>query len=46
LHGKDSALAIAIAQGHFVHVYVDRATHAPVKALPLAVRTVLDSTVR
>ncbi|WP_310630496.1 thioesterase family protein [Paraburkholderia sp.] len=29
------------AQGHFVHVYVDRATRRPVKALPEALRAAL-----
>jgi acyl-CoA thioester hydrolase len=31
----------AAAQGHFIHVYVDRATQRPVK-LPEALRTVVD----
>jgi acyl-CoA thioester hydrolase len=30
------------AQGHFVHVYVDRATRRPVKALPDALRAALE----
>ncbi|RAR49931.1 (3S)-malyl-CoA thioesterase [Paraburkholderia unamae] len=30
------------AQGHFVHVYVDRATRRPVSALPVALRTALE----
>ena len=34
--------ATAAAQGHFVHVYVDRATRRPV-ALPPALRTVVES---
>ena len=32
----------AAAQGHFVHVYVDRATRRPVDALPEALRTALE----
>ena len=31
----------AAAQGHFVHVYVDRASNRPVPALPEALRAVL-----
>src|SRR5687768_13139422 len=31
----------AAAQGYFVHVYVDRASHRPVPALPEALRAVL-----
>lgn len=31
----------AAAQGHFVHVYVDRATRRPVSALPEPLRTAL-----
>ena len=31
----------AAAQGHFVHVYVDRASNRPVAALPEALREVL-----
>ena len=31
----------AAAQGHFVHVYVDRASNRPVPALPQALREVL-----
>jgi acyl-CoA thioester hydrolase len=31
----------AAAQGHFVHVYVDRAGNRPVSALPEALRAVL-----
>jgi len=33
---------LASAQGHFVHVYVDRATRRPVP-LPAPLRTVLES---
>jgi acyl-CoA thioester hydrolase len=33
--------ATAAAQGHFVHVYVDRASNRPVPALPEALRAVL-----
>jgi acyl-CoA thioester hydrolase len=32
---------MAAAQGHFVHVYVDRASNRPVPALPEALREVL-----
>jgi acyl-CoA thioester hydrolase len=32
---------VAAAQGHFVHVYVERATNKPVAALPDALRTAL-----
>ncbi|WP_346730618.1 thioesterase family protein [Caballeronia sp. dw_19] len=34
---------LAIAQGHFVHVYVDRETQRPVTTLPGALRDVLDA---
>jgi acyl-CoA thioester hydrolase len=34
---------LAIAQGHFVHVYVDRDTRRPVPALPPPLRNVLES---
>jgi acyl-CoA thioester hydrolase len=33
----------AIAQGHFVHVYVDRKTRRPVTGLPAVLRNVLDA---
>jgi acyl-CoA thioester hydrolase len=33
--------ATAAAQGHFVHVYVDRANNRPVPTLPAALRAVL-----
>jgi acyl-CoA thioester hydrolase len=36
----------AIAQGHFIHVYVDRVTRLPVTTLPEALRKVLDSMTR
>jgi len=32
----------AAAQGHFIHVYVDRATRRPVAELPAALRTALE----
>ncbi len=32
---------VAAAQGHFVHVYVDRATRRPVRALPAALAAAL-----
>jgi acyl-CoA thioester hydrolase len=32
----------AAAQGHFVHVYVDRVTRRPVVELPAALRLALD----
>ncbi|MDM0113215.1 thioesterase family protein [Variovorax sp. J22R133] len=32
----------AAAQGHFMHVYVDRATQRPVAALPAALKHVVD----
>lgn len=35
--------ATAAAQGHFVHVYVDRASQRPVSALPAALQQVLDA---
>ena len=35
----------AAAQGHFVHVYVDRATRRPVGALPEALRSALEALV-
>ncbi|WP_439899570.1 acyl-CoA thioesterase [Pseudomonas gingeri] len=38
---------VAVAQGHFVHVYVDSTTRRPVKALPATLRatlTMLEST--
>lgn len=35
----------AAAQGHFVHVYVDRATRRPVSALPAALRSALEALV-
>jgi acyl-CoA thioester hydrolase len=34
--------ASAAAQGHFVHVYVDRETRRPVAELPAALRLALD----
>ena len=34
--------ALASAQGHFVHVYVDRATRRPVVVLPNELRTALN----
>jgi acyl-CoA thioester hydrolase len=33
---------IAAAQGHFIHVYVDRATQRPVKELPVALRAAIE----
>jgi acyl-CoA thioester hydrolase len=33
---------IAAAQGHFIHVYVDRATQRPVKELPPALRAAIE----
>jgi acyl-CoA thioester hydrolase len=33
----------AAAQGHFIHVYVDRATRRPVRELPEALRRALDT---
>jgi acyl-CoA thioester hydrolase len=33
--------ALSAAHGHFVHVYVDRATRRPVAALPTALQTAL-----
>jgi len=38
--------ALAAAQGHFVHVYVDRATNKPVAALPDALRAALTPLLR
>ncbi|WP_116141378.1 acyl-CoA thioesterase [Trinickia diaoshuihuensis] len=35
--------ARAAAQGHFVHVYVDRATRRPVGTLPAALRSALET---
>lgn len=40
LFGKASVTAAA--QGHFVHVYVDRETRRPVRQLPEALRLALD----
>ncbi|PMS20388.1 thioesterase [Trinickia dabaoshanensis] len=37
--------AQAAAQGHFVHVYVDRATRRPVGALPAPLRSALEALV-
>ncbi len=36
---------LCAARGHFVHVYVDRETRRPVKALPLKLKTVLETLV-
>jgi acyl-CoA thioester hydrolase len=33
----------AAAQGHFVHVYVDRATRRPVRELPPKLRSALET---
>ncbi len=33
----------AVAQGHFVHVYVDRATRRPVRELPAKLRAALEA---
>ena len=38
--------ALAAAQGHFVHVYVDRATNKPVAALPDPLRAALTPLLR
>lgn len=35
--------ALSAAHGHFVHVYVDRASRRPVAALPATLRTVLET---
>lgn len=37
---------LTAARGHFVHVYVDRATRRPVAALPAPLRQVLDRLAR
>ena len=36
---------LCAARGHFVHVYVDKETRRPVKALPLKLKTVLETLV-
>ncbi len=36
---------LCAARGHFVHVYVDKENRRPVKALPLKLRTVLETLV-
>ena len=36
---------LSAASGHFVHVYVDRKNRRPVKALPLNLKTVLETLV-
>jgi acyl-CoA thioester hydrolase len=36
---------LCAARGHFVHVYVDKENHRPVKALPLKLKTVLETLV-
>ena len=38
-HGE----ALCAARGHFVHVYVDKETRRPVKALPMKLKTVLET---
>ncbi len=38
-HGADQAAA----QGHFVHVYVDRSSRRPVSELPIKLRNLLES---
>jgi acyl-CoA thioester hydrolase len=37
--------ALCAAHGHFVHVYVDKENRRPVKALPLNLKTVLETLV-
>ncbi len=36
---------LCAARGHFVHVYVDKENRRPVKALPLKLKTVLETLV-